>query len=75
MDQHVSSIVTTAERSQHKGRTLARVDSEQKMLASGPLGAERLVINIALDFMESYPGLSADQAVFAAQAYCARAYG
>ena len=38
-----------------KGQTLSRFDSEQKMLSSGPLGTERLIMNIALDFMEKHP--------------------
>ncbi|HFF6191679.1 TPA: hypothetical protein ACGCHN_004314 [Stenotrophomonas maltophilia] len=68
------SVLATPERRKHKGRTLARIDSEQKMLASGPLGLERLVLNIAIDYMERHPGMSFDQAVFAAQAYCDRAH-
>ena len=57
-----------------KGRALTRLDSEQKMMASGPLGAERLVVNIAVDYMERHPGMSWSQAVFAASAYCDRAH-
>lgn len=57
-----------------KGQTLSRFDSEQKMLASGPLGAERLIMNIALDFMEKHPYMSLEQAIFAAQAYCDRTH-
>jgi len=57
-----------------KGRALARIDCEQKMLASGPLGLERLVLNIALDYMERHPGMSLSQAIFAAQAYCDRTH-
>lgn len=68
------SVLPTFERRKHKGRTLARIDSEQKMLASGPLGRERLVLNIAIEYMERHPGMSFDQAVFAAQAYCDRAH-
>ncbi|OWQ77994.1 hypothetical protein CEE63_03010 [Stenotrophomonas maltophilia] len=68
------SLLVTSERRKHKGRTLARIDSEQKMLASGPLGPERLVLNIAIDYMERHPGMTFSQAVFAAQAYCDRAH-
>jgi hypothetical protein len=57
-----------------KGRALTRLDSEQKMLASGPRGAERLVLNIAVDYMERHPSMSWSQAVFAARAYCDRAH-
>jgi hypothetical protein len=68
------SVLATSERRKHKGRTLARTDSEQKMLASGRLGPERLILNIAIDYMERHPGMSFGQAVFAAQAYCDRAH-
>lgn len=57
-----------------KGQTLSRFDREQKMLASGPLGAERLIMNIALDFMEKHPNMSWPEAIFAAQAYCDRTH-
>lgn len=66
--------LATSELRKLKGRALARIDREQKMLASGPLGAERLVLNIALDYMECHPGMPWNQAVFAAQAYCDRAH-
>lgn len=74
MTDLVLSPFPTYELRKLKGRALARIDSEQKMLASGPLGAERLVLNIALDFMERNSGMSWEQAVFAAQAYCSRAH-
>lgn len=57
-----------------KGRTLSRFDHEQKMQGSGPLGVQRLIINIALDFMEKHPNMSWEQALFAAQAYFDRTY-
>lgn len=57
-----------------KGQTLSRFDSEQKMLSSGPLGTERLIMNIALDFMEKHPHMSWPQAIFAAQAYFDRTH-
>jgi len=57
-----------------KGQILSRFDQEQKMLNSGPLGSDRLIINIALDFMEKYPNMSWSQAIFAAQAYCDRTH-
>lgn len=74
MTDIVPSPLATAELRKLKGRTLARIDREQKVLASGPLGAERLILNVALDFMESHPGMSWSQAIFAAQAYCDRAH-
>ena len=74
MTDLVPSPLATSDLRKLKGRALARIDQEQKMLASGPLGAERLVLNIALDYMERYPGMSRSQAIFAAQAYCDRAH-
>ncbi|KAB8042288.1 hypothetical protein [Janthinobacterium aquaticum] len=74
MKNLVPSPLTTPELRKLKGRALARIDSEQKMLASGSLGAERLVLNIALDYMERHPGMPLSEAVFAAQAYCDRAH-
>lgn len=74
MTDLVPSPLPTSELSKFKGRALARIDREQKMLASGPLGAERLVFNIALDYMERHSGMSWSEAVFAAKAYCDRAY-
>ncbi|MEN3812050.1 hypothetical protein ABH309_05070 [Chromobacterium piscinae] len=70
----VPSPLATSELRKLKGRALARIDREQKMLASGPLGAERLVLNIALDYMERHPGMTWSQAVFAAQTYCDRTH-
>lgn len=57
-----------------KGRALARIDREQKMISSGPLGAERLILNVAMDFMEKHPGMSWDQALLAAMGYCDRTH-
>lgn len=57
-----------------KGRALAQIDREQKMLGSGPLGSQRLLLNIALDYMERHQGMSFDQALFAAHAYCDRVH-
>lgn len=57
-----------------KGRALARLDHEQKMLSSGPLGTQRLLMNIALDYMEKHPDMAWENALFAAQAYCDRAH-
>lgn len=74
MTNLVPSPLATSDLRKLKGRTLSRIDSEQKMLASGPLGADRLVLNIALDYMERHPGMTWSQAVFAAQAYCDRAH-
>ncbi len=74
MTDIVPSPLASSELRKLKGRTLARIDCEQKMLASGPLGAERLVLNVALDYMERHPGMPFSQAVFAAQAYCDRAH-
>jgi hypothetical protein len=74
MKDLVSSPLATPELRKLKGRALTRIDSEQKMLASGPLGAERLVLNIALDYMERHSGMSLKDAVFAAEAYCDRAH-
>lgn len=61
--------------SKHKGKTLTRIDSEQKMRTSGPLGDQRLLVNIALDFMEKHQNMTFEQAMFAAKAYCDRMYG
>ncbi|EHK1727453.1 hypothetical protein KV860_004389 [Escherichia coli] len=44
-----------------KGRALTRIDQEYKIINSGPLGSERLLINVALDFMEKYRGLRANR--------------
>lgn len=74
MTDLVPSPLTISEIRKLKGRSLARIDREQKILASGSLGAERLVLNIALDYMERHPGMSWSQAVFAAQAYCDRTH-
>jgi hypothetical protein len=57
-----------------KGRILARVDAEQKMLNSGPLGASRLIMNIAFDFMEKHPGLTWEEALLGAHAYFDRTH-
>lgn len=65
---------STPEHRKQKGRALARLDREQKMLSSGPLGAQRLLVNIALDYMEKHPNMNREQALFAAQAYCDRAH-
>ena len=75
MSDLVPTPYTGTDLRKHKGRTLARIDREQQMLNSGPLGAERLVLNIAIDFMERHPGMNMEQAIFAAQAYCDRAHG
>ena len=74
MTDLILSPLATPELRKLKGRALARIDREQKMLASGPLGAERLVLNIALAYMESRPCMPWNQAVFAAQAYSDRAH-
>jgi len=74
MTDLVPSPLAAPERRKLKGRALARIDREQKMLASGPLGTERLVLNIALDYMERHPGMTWSQAAFAAQAYCDRVH-
>lgn len=66
--------ICASELSKSKGRTLTRIDKEQKMLTSGTLGATRLLVNIAIDFMEKHPSMSFEQAYFAAQAYCERTY-
>lgn len=57
-----------------KGRALTRIDKEQKMINSGPLGAERLIFNVALDFMEKHPGMPWEQALVAAIGYCDRTH-
>jgi hypothetical protein len=74
MTDPIPSPLPTSELRKLKGRSLTRIDREQKMLASGPLGAERLVLNIAVDYMERHPGMPWSNAVFAAQAYCDRAH-
>ena len=74
MTDLVPSPLITSDLRKLKGRALARIDREQKMLASGPLGAPRLVLNIALDYMERHPNMPWSEAVFAAQAYCDRAH-
>lgn len=66
--------LTTPDIRKLKGRSLTRIDREQKMLTSGSLGAERLILNIALDYMERHPGMSWNHAIFAAQAYCDRTH-
>lgn len=66
--------LTPAQSRKLKGRTLSRIDREHKMLTSGPLGIDRLILNIALDFMEMYPNMTQAEAVFAAKAYCARTF-
>ncbi|MFE4109431.1 hypothetical protein [Kosakonia sp. YIM B13611] len=57
-----------------KGRALSRIDQEQKMISSGPLGKERLILNIALDFMEKHPGMSLEHAMIASVGYCDRTH-
>ncbi len=57
-----------------KGRALTRIDQEQKMINSGSLGSERLLINVAFDFMEKHPGMSWEQALVAAMGYCERTH-
>lgn len=74
MSNLIPSPLSIPELRKLKGRALARLDREQKMLGSGPLGAERLILNIALDYMERHPNMSREQAIFAAQAYCDRAH-
>ncbi len=58
----------------HKGQALARIDQERKMLESGSHGVQRLVLNIAVDFIEKYPSMSWEQALAAAWGYCDRTY-
>lgn len=58
-----------------KGKALARIDREQKMLESGRLGASRLVMNIALDFQEKYPNMTWEEALLAARGYVDRTFG
>lgn len=65
---------STLDHRKQKGRALARLDREQKMLSSGTLGTQRLLMNIALDYMEKHPAMNWEQALFAAQAYCDRAH-
>ncbi|MBP2872643.1 MULTISPECIES: hypothetical protein [Pseudomonas] len=74
MSEILPSSLPIPEFRKKKGRALARLDREQKMLESGPLGAERLLLNIAVDYMESHPNMSWDQALFAARAYLNRAH-
>ena len=74
MSNLIPSTLSTPELRKLKGRALARLDREQKMLASGSLGAERLILNIAMDYMERHPNMSWEQAIFAAQAYFDRAH-
>jgi hypothetical protein len=45
-----------------KGQLLKQVDLENRTIESGPLGETRLILNIALDFQEQFPGLSWDDA-------------
>jgi len=70
----MSNIISKAQRKQ-KGRVLTRYDSEQKTLHSGPLGSRRLLMNIALDFQEKYPGLPWDDCLRLAFGYCDRVHG
>ncbi|QHP57762.1 hypothetical protein [Pectobacterium carotovorum] len=58
----------------HKGQILARFDQERKMLESGSLGVQRLMMNIALDFMEKNPTMTWEQALAAAWGYCDRTH-
>ncbi len=74
MSNLVLSPLATPDLRKLKGRSLVRLDQEQKMLGSGPLGAERLLMNIALDYMERYPDMSWSEAIFGAQAYFDRAH-
>ncbi len=57
-----------------KGRALSRIDKEQKVINSGSLGKERLILNVALDFMEKYPEMSKEQALLASMGYCDRTH-
>lgn len=70
-----STEISTSELRKLKGKALTRIDREQKVLHSGQYGVPRLVMNIALDFMEKYPTMSWGDALFAAQAYCDRTHG
>jgi hypothetical protein len=65
---------STAIRKQ-KGRMLAQFDAEQKMLNSGPLGSNRLLINVAIDFQEKYPHMSWEDCLRLAYGYCDRVHG
>jgi len=67
--------LSTLQSRQLKGQSLARIDREQKILNSGPLGSQRLLINIAIDFMEKYPQMTYEQAIIAAFGYCDHTYG
>ncbi|WP_046006080.1 hypothetical protein [Pseudoalteromonas rubra] len=66
--------LSTSDSRKRKGQVLSRIDNEQKMMESGTLGVQRLLMNIALDFMEKHPQMTWEQALFAAQAYCDRTY-
>ena len=74
MTKNVYPSLSTSDLRKHKGRALMRIDQEQKMLNSGSLGSERLIMNVALDYMERYPSMSYQDAIFAAQAYCDRTH-
>lgn len=67
--------LTLAQPRRAKGKTLSRMDKELDMLNSGPLGIERLVYNVALDFREKHPNMTHEQAMIAALGYCDRTYG
>lgn len=66
--------LTISSNRKQKGKALARIDREHKMFESGPLGAQRLVMNIALDFMEKHPFMTWEQALAAAWGYCDRTH-
>ena len=70
-----STNLTTFQSRKVKGQTLTKIDREQKILNSGPLGSQRLLLNIALDFMEKYPQMTFEQAQRAAFGYCDQIYG
>lgn len=77
MDQPsvISSLSPVSAQRKQKGRILKQIDSDLQMLGSGSLGVKRLILNIAIDFQESDPGLSWDDAGRMAYGYFKRVYG
>lgn len=70
-----SSLLTLSTQRKLKGRVLKQIDADLQILGSGSLGVKRLILNIAIDFQESDPALSWDDAGRMAYGYFKRVYG
>jgi hypothetical protein len=70
-----STLPLKVSQRKRKGKILKQIDRDLQVIGSGPLGAKRLIINIAIDFQESDPSLSWEDAGKMACGYFQRLHG